>query len=320
MRSSRALSGSTIETPGRKTPLQLEVGLVRTRGFRWKVPAALVTSMIPASTVTRRPTLRAMPAHAFPRRLDILDLNLSALTVQMLLDIVARAVAERYRLRVAFCSVDTVVQSRSNYELAGAVNEFELASPDGMPLVWLSRLAGVKEIERVDGPNSMLAICEKGVTLGYRHFFYGSTKEALAALEGRLKALFPGIQIVGSFSPPFRALTEAESDDVAQRINRAQPDLVWVGLGMPKQELWVAQNAWRLEAPVILAVGAAFGFTAGLVRRAPRWMQRSGLEWLFRLSQEPRRLWKRYLLGNPYFIWLAARELLLRRAGRNKKH
>jgi N-acetylglucosaminyldiphosphoundecaprenol N-acetyl-beta-D-mannosaminyltransferase len=259
-----------------------------------------------------------MPIEALPSRLDILQLHVSVLTGQLLLDTVAKAVAERCRLRVAFCSVDTAVQCQRNHELAAAVNEFELASPDGMPLVWLSRLAGVTEVERVDGPNSMLAICEQGVQLGYRHFFYGSTEETLTALECRLKARFPGIQIAGSFAPPFRPLAEAESEDIARRINSAQPDMLWVGLGMPKQELWVAENAWRLEAPVILAAGAAFGFSAGLVRRAPRWMQRSGLEWVFRLSQEPRRLWKRYLLGNPYFIWLVARELVSRRAAVTK--
>jgi N-acetylglucosaminyldiphosphoundecaprenol N-acetyl-beta-D-mannosaminyltransferase len=275
--------------------------------------------MVRAASDTRGPTLRAMPVGVRPSGLAILNLHLSSLTAQLLLDTVAEAVAERYRLRVAFCSVDTAVQCQRNHELAAAINEFELASPDGMPLVWLSKLAGVKDIERVDGPNSMLAICEQGVALGYRHFFYGSTEETLTALEGRLQALFPGIQIVGSFSPPFRPLAEAESEDIAYRINSAKPDIVWVGLGMPKQELWVAQNAWRLEAPVILAVGAAFGFTAGLVRRAPRWMQRSGLEWAFRLSQEPRRLWKRYLLGNPYFLWLVARQLVWRRTAVTKR-
>jgi N-acetylglucosaminyldiphosphoundecaprenol N-acetyl-beta-D-mannosaminyltransferase len=260
-----------------------------------------------------------MPVESLPSRLALLQLHLSTLTMQLLLDTVAKSVAERFRLRVAFCSVDTAVQCHQNHELAAAINDFELASPDGMPLVWLSKLGGVTGIERVDGPNSMLAICEQGVALRYRHFFYGSTEETLAALEGRLRALFPGIQIAGSISPPFRRLTEEENEDIAHRINCAQPDIVWVGLGMPKQELWVAQNAWRLEAPVILAVGAAFGFTAGLVRRAPRWMQRSGLEWAFRLSQEPRRLWKRYLVGNPYFIWLVARELVSRRAAVTKR-
>jgi N-acetylglucosaminyldiphosphoundecaprenol N-acetyl-beta-D-mannosaminyltransferase len=254
-----------------------------------------------------------MPVESLPSRLDILQLHLSVLTRQLLLDTVAKAVAGRHRLRVAFCSVDTVVQCQRNEELAAAVNDFELASPDGMPLVWLSNLGGVAEIERVDGPNSMLAICEQGVALRYRHFFYGSTEETLSALEGRLRALLPGIQIAGSISPPFRPVTEAENEEIAERINRAQPDIIWVGLGMPKQELWIAQNAWRLEAPVILAVGAAFGFTAGLVKRAPRWMQRSGLEWLFRFSQEPRRLWRRYLLGNPYFVWLVVRDFVSHR-------
>ena len=186
-----------------------------------------------------------------------------------------------------------------------------------MPLVWFTRKSGHPEIKRADGPNSMTAICEQGVALGFRHYFYGSTNEMLEALERNLKKRFPGIDIAGSYSPPFRPLTEDERIEVVNQINAAKPDLLWIGLGMPKQELWVAENHSSIDAPVILAVGAAFGFHAGMVRRAPQWMQDRGLEWLFRLSQEPGRLWKRYLLGNPYFVWLAARELLLRRA-RNK--
>lgn len=205
--------------------------------------------------------------------------------------------------------MDTVVQSQHNSVLANAVNEFEIAAPDGMPLVWLSKFSGHNDAERVDGPTSMLAICEQGVGLGFRHYFYGGTPAMLEALEENLRARFPDIKIAGSYSPPFRDLTEEERTNFANRINAAKADLVWIGLGMPKQELWVARNHSLLEPPVILAVGAAFGFTAGMVRRAPRWMQRIGLEWLFRLSQEPRRLWRRYLLGNPYFVWLVIKKL-----------
>jgi N-acetylglucosaminyldiphosphoundecaprenol N-acetyl-beta-D-mannosaminyltransferase len=258
-----------------------------------------------------------MTSPRLPQKANVLGLNISILTPAILLQTVTRAVEERSRLRVAFCSVDTVVQSRRNRPLADAVNAFEVASPDGMPLVWFSRRTGHKEIERADGPNSMAVICEQGVSLGFRHYFYGSTDEILEALERNLKERYPGINIAGSFSPPFRRLTEDERINVAKRINDAKPDLVWVGLGMPKQELWVAENHSLIEAPVLLAVGAAFGFHAGMVRRAPQWMQDRGLEWLFRLSQEPGRLWKRYLLGNPYFVWLAAREFLRGRP-RNK--
>lgn len=247
----------------------------------------------------------------YPPRVGLLGLNISIITPSVLFEAVAKAVEERSRLRVAFCNVDTIVQLQSNTRLSEAVNNFEIASPDGMPLVWLSRLRGQKGIERVDGPSSMLSICEQGVSLGYRHYFYGGTDEMLQGIEANLKTQFPGIQIVGTHSPPFRSLTEEERQADIERINQAKPDLLWVGLGLPKQELWVEANQALLEPPAILAVGAAFGFTSGLVRRAPRWMQRLGLEWLFRLSQEPRRLWKRYLMGNSYFIWIVAKEMLL---------
>jgi N-acetylglucosaminyldiphosphoundecaprenol N-acetyl-beta-D-mannosaminyltransferase len=253
-----------------------------------------------------------------PAKIDILGVGISVLTRAALLEAVERSVETRSKLRVAFCNVDTIAQSQNNKTLASVVNDYEVASPDGMPLVWFGKLQGNKEMERVDGPNAMLAICEMGVPLGFKHYFYGSTEATLEALEANIRERFPGIDIVGSYSPPFRPLTDDERSEVVNRINAVKPDLIWIGLGMPKQELWVAENHSLLEAPGLLAVGAAFGFHAGMVRRAPRWMQNAGLEWLFRLSQEPRRLWKRYLVGNSVFLYLAARQFLFR--NRNKSH
>ncbi|HEU0073602.1 MAG TPA: WecB/TagA/CpsF family glycosyltransferase [Dehalococcoidia bacterium] len=250
---------------------------------------------------------------SLPQKTDILGIGVSMLTKAKMLAIVADAVRSGSKTRVAFCTVDTISQSQGNKTLFNAVNDYEVVSPDGMPLVWFGKIQGVQEMERVDGPNAMLAICEQGVPLGFKHYFYGSTEPMLEALEKNMRARFPGIDIVGSYSPPFRPLSEEERLEAAARINAARPDLVWIGLGMPKQELWVAENYTDVEAPVILAVGAAFGFHAGMVRRAPKWMQDRGLEWLFRLSQEPRRLWKRYLVGNTIFLCLSARQLLFRR-------
>ncbi len=191
-----------------------------------------------------------------------------------------------------------------------AVNGSDIVATDGMPLVWLSRLKGARAIDRVYGPDALLAFCEHGLTRGWRHFFYGGTPESVGRLTNRLQARFPGLQVAGSHAPPFRPLTDVEKADVIEQINSANPDLVWVGLGMPKQELWSAEFQPHLDAPVLLAVGAAFDFHAGTVKQAPHWMQRASMEWLYRLVQEPRRLWRRYLIGNTRFVWLVGRELL----------
>jgi N-acetylglucosaminyldiphosphoundecaprenol N-acetyl-beta-D-mannosaminyltransferase len=156
----------------------------------------------------------------------------------------------------------------------------------------------------------MLELCERSVSKGYRHFLYGGSEEALEQLASNLQQRFPGIQVVGKYSPPFRPLTDEEDNQVVQMINETNPDIVWVGLSTPKQERWMASHMRRLTAPVLLGVGAAFDFHAGLKKQAPQWMQRSGLEWLFRLATEPRRLGPRYLVNNPLFVLLVLKQML----------
>ncbi|MHB9005150.1 MAG: WecB/TagA/CpsF family glycosyltransferase, partial [Coriobacteriia bacterium] len=190
------------------------------------------------------------------------------------------------------------------------LNRAVLVTPDGMPLVWLLRLHGHKNAARVYGPDLLLAACEFGLAHGWRHYFYGGAPDVPELLAQKLSARFPGLLIAGLESPPFHALTPAEDAAALQRINAARPDIVWVGLGAPKQEYWMAQHLGSVQAPLMIGVGAAFDFHAGLKKQAPLWMQRSGLEWLFRLFQEPRRLWRRYLLNNPLFILLVVLQLL----------
>jgi len=165
-------------------------------------------------------------------------------------------------------------------------------------------------VSRVYGPDLMLALCEESKEKGYRHFFYGGAEGVADELAASLTERYPGLQVAGTYSPPFRPLTEDEDQQVVDLINRSGADIVWVGLGTPKQDFWVADHVGRLEAPVLLAVGAAFDFHSGRKRQAPRWMQRAGLEWLFRLLTEPRRLWYRYLVLNPLFIALVTLQLL----------
>jgi N-acetylglucosaminyldiphosphoundecaprenol N-acetyl-beta-D-mannosaminyltransferase len=180
-----------------------------------------------------------------------------------------------------------------------------------MPLVWLGRAAVGPHVDRVYGPDLMLACCERSRALGYRHYFYGGAPGVADKLAARLSARFPGLVVCGTFSPPFGKLSPEEDEAIVRRINEAHADIVWVGLSTPKQERWMDQHRDRLDAPVLIGVGAAFDFHAGLKRQAPRWIQRSGLEWLFRLLTEPRRLWRRYLRNNPEFAW----RLLLQSAG-----
>ena len=177
-----------------------------------------------------------------------------------------------------------------------------------MPLVWLSRARGFGYVNRVYGPDLMLALCERSLSKGYRHFLYGGAPGVPEKLAENLKRRFPGLDVVGTYSPPFRPLTHEEDERVVRMINEAGPDIVWVGLSTPKQERWMAGHIGRLEAPVLIGVGAAFDFHSGVKRQAPRWMQRSGLEWLFRLLTEPRRLWRRYLIYNSLFVWNLMKE------------
>jgi N-acetylglucosaminyldiphosphoundecaprenol N-acetyl-beta-D-mannosaminyltransferase len=191
-----------------------------------------------------------------------------------------------------------------------AVNGAGLAAPDGMPLVWLSRARSGRPVSRVYGPDLLLSSCQLSVERGYSHYFYGGDAGVPELLASRLQAKFPGLKVAGVYSPPFRPLSPAESVEVVDRINEAGPDLVWVGLGTPKQDLWMAEYRPRLAAPVLVGVGAAFNFHTGLIPQAPAWMQRCGLEWLFRLIQEPGRLWYRYLVYNPWFVLLLAGQAL----------
>jgi N-acetylglucosaminyldiphosphoundecaprenol N-acetyl-beta-D-mannosaminyltransferase len=185
-----------------------------------------------------------------------------------------------------------------------------LVTTDGMPLVWLCRLKGFRGVERVYGPDLLLALCDRSSALGYRHFFYGASVEVLDALTTNLRAKYAGLQVAGTFAPPFRPMSRVEDAEMVRFIRATRPDVVWVGLSTPKQERWMAEHVDQLDVPALIGVGAAFDFHAGTKRQAPRWMQRSGLEWLYRLLSEPRRLYRRYLINIPLFGWYLTLEAL----------
>ena len=243
------------------------------------------------------------PDVAIPR-VNVLGVGVSAINMEMALARIDTWIARREAHYVCITGVHGVMESQRDAEVRAIHNGAGLVTPDGMPLVWLSRLGGFNHVERVYGPDLMAAVCERSARFGYRHYFYGGAPGVAEQLADRLQSRFPGLQVVGLDCPPFRPLTPEEDRAAVGRLRAAQPDIVWVGISTPKQERWMAAHVDQLDAPVLIGVGAAFDFHAGLKKQAPRWMQRSGLEWLFRLMTEPRRLWQRYLVNNPWFLWL----------------
>ena len=246
-----------------------------------------------------------------PQRVNILGVGVSAVDIPLVVETLESWIAQGTPHYVCVTGVHGVMESQRDEGLRQIHNSAGLVTPDGMPIVWLSHIQGHRQVRRVYGPDLMLAVCERSVPNQYGHFLYGGGESVATKLSQSLRQRFPGLRIVGTYTPPFRELTEKEDTEVVQLINEASPDIVWVGLGTPKQERWMASHIGRLSASVLVGVGAAFDFHAGLKRQAPRWLQRSGLEWLFRLGTEPRRLWRRYLKNNPHFVFL----ILLQRLG-----
>lgn len=245
-----------------------------------------------------------------PERVNILGVPVSAIDMDAALARIDAWIAARRPNFVCFRDVHGVMASRTDAELQAAHEAAGMIAPDGMPLVWLARLMGHRETGRVCGPDFMPALCERSQAPGYRHFFYGGAPGVAEKLAESLGARFPGLAVAGMHTPPFRPLTVDEDAAIVRMIDESGADIVWVGLSTPKQEKWMMAHVGRLSAPVLLGVGAAFDFHAGAVRRAPVWMQRAGLEWLFRLLAEPRRLWRRYLVLAPAFVFLAAGQML----------
>ena len=235
-------------------------------------------------------------------RVDVLGVPLSAGTMSNALDEVSRWVVDREPAFAIFRDVHGIMESQRRPEVLEAHRRAGLVACDGMPMVWASRWAGVRNAERVYGPDFMLALCARAEAEGWKSFFYGGKVGVAERLSIRLRGQFPGLCVVGEYSPPFRPLTSVEDAAVVEMIDDSGADLVWIGLSTPKQELWMAEHVGRLRAPALLGVGAAFDFLAGEVRQAPRWIRRSGFEWVFRAAMEPRRLGRRYLRNNPAFV------------------
>jgi N-acetylglucosaminyldiphosphoundecaprenol N-acetyl-beta-D-mannosaminyltransferase len=238
-----------------------------------------------------------------PARFDVLGVPVSAISMADALQTIDRWIRDRSPHYVCVTGVHGVMECRRDETLRLIHARAGLVTPDGMPLVWLAHLGGRSHVERVYGPDLMLACCERSLLTGARHFFFGGAPGIAERVAARLSGRFPGLAVAGTYCPPFRPLSADEDQRLIEEINATNADIVWVGLSTPKQERWMADHVGRLRAPVLVGVGAAFDFHAGIKPQAPPWMQRCGLEWSFRLATEPRRLWKRYLINNPLFVW-----------------
>jgi N-acetylglucosaminyldiphosphoundecaprenol N-acetyl-beta-D-mannosaminyltransferase len=243
-------------------------------------------------------------------RYPVLDLLVDAVAPEDALETIGRRLEEGGRVSVCAANVHMVMEARRDPTFRDVVNGADLVVPDGMPLVWLARRRGHDGVRRVYGPDLVLLLLERAAHRGWTCFFYGGTEGVAEDMAAAMARRFPGLRVAGAYGPPFRALSPAEDEDDVRRINASGAQLVFVGLGCPKQERWMADHRARLSAPALLGVGAAFDFLTGRVPQAPRWMMRIGLEWLFRLAQEPRRLWRRYLIYNPLFVFYVLRESL----------
>ena len=252
-------------------------------------------------------------------RVRIAGCQVAAIDLQGTVDLCLGLRGTARRLAIHFVTTHTLALAEGDDVLRDALSRPRAVPvPDGVPLVWVGRARGAR-IGRVCGLDLMPALVDAGRAVGATHYLYGGVPGAPEQLAETLAARFPGARFVGTDSPPFRPLTDEEVDATVERINAARPDFVWVGLGTPKQDLWLAAFRDRLDAPALLAVGAAFEIVAGTRKRAPRWMQRFGLEWLFRLVLEPGRLWKRYAWGNSRFVWLVLRETVTGRRLRGRR-
>jgi N-acetylglucosaminyldiphosphoundecaprenol N-acetyl-beta-D-mannosaminyltransferase len=241
---------------------------------------------------------------------NVLGVNISAISMDQAVSIADTHIREGGKGYVCVTGVHGVMEAQTNPRLLQILNRSLVNTPDGMPTVWVGHLKGHSGMGRVYGPDFMLELCALSVKRGYRHFLYGGNPGVAEQLGQVLSERFPGLRIVGSYTPPFRPLNESEREDLKESVAKANPDVIWVGLSTPKQEQFMAEYIDLLETHLMVGVGAAFDIHTGRIIDAPAWMKRSGLQWLHRLIQEPRRLWRRYLINNPKFLWNVGLQLL----------
>ncbi|HEX8104351.1 MAG TPA: WecB/TagA/CpsF family glycosyltransferase [Solirubrobacteraceae bacterium] len=284
------------------------------------MPIRSATSPSPAPLGLAEPAGAPPVPPAPPRDQPVLGVPLALTDYDRVLGWIDDMIAARGRGYICVAAVHTVMAAREDPDLQAAVLDADFTVPDGQPLVWAMNALGHDMPSRVYGPELMDRACAHAARTGARFYLYGGRNQgALVQLALNLRRRHPGLKIVGGYAPPFRELTAEETDAVAEEINRSGADVVWVGIGVPKQEKWMARMRERLDAPVLVGVGAAFDFHAGLQPQAPDWMQGSGLEWAFRLAHEPRRLFRRYARYNPRFVTAFARQYVWHRRAQQRR-
>ena len=240
---------------------------------------------------------------------DILGVKVSAVDMDRAVELADRWIATGNPGYVCLTGVHGVMEAQSDSALRQILNQAFLNNPDGMPMSWIGHLQGFSKMDRVYGPDFMTAMCRLSVERGYRNFLYGGNTGVAELLSETLRKRFPGLQVVGTYTPPFRRLTAEEEKELLFHVRQARPEILWVGLSTPKQEKFMAEYVDRLQVPLLVGVGAAFDYHTGRIRESPRWIKRAGLQWLHRLMQDPKRLWRRYLRNNPAFLWNIALQI-----------
>jgi N-acetylglucosaminyldiphosphoundecaprenol N-acetyl-beta-D-mannosaminyltransferase len=241
---------------------------------------------------------------------DVLGVKVSAINMSRAVDLADRWIRTGQSGYVCVTGVHGVMEAQKDQEFRKILNCAMMNTPDGMPMSWVGRLQGFDDMDRVFGPDFMSAMCQLSLERGFRHFLYGGRPGVAEKLKQALEKKFPGLQVVGTYTPPFRDLNAAEEDALLAQVLNSRPDILWVGLSTPKQEKFMAQHVDRLQVPLLVGVGAAFDYHTGRIRDCSALIKRAGLQWLHRLAQDPRRLSRRYLRNNPAFVWNIALQLL----------
>ena len=242
-------------------------------------------------------------------RVNILGVGVSALNMETALRETELLVNRAGQGYVCVTGVHGIMEAQSDKTFCEILNRSFLTTPDGMPTVWLGHIHGFRQMARVYGPDYMLAVCERSVALGYKHFLYGGKPGVAEALRAELIRRLPGLRIVGTYTPPFRPLNRDEEDELCAQLESSQADILWCGLSTPTQERFMSAYSQRLPVKLMVGVGAAFDLLSGNLSEAPDWMKKTGLQWMYRLIKEPKRLWRRYLVNNPRFTWLTFLQL-----------
>lgn len=245
--------------------------------------------------------------------INICGVKVSCVNLNLACELISQWVKTKQKKYVCVAPASTIVDCQHDEAYRQVVNAAGMVTPDGMPVVWVAKFKKVQKIDRTYGPDLMMALAKFGMPHQLKHYFYGATDQVCQQLIKNLKTRVGPLRVVGYYSPMKLQLHEFEKPEVIQQINRLKPDVLWIGLGSPKQDFWMKNHQALLDVPVMIGVGAAFDFLSGAKKQAPYWMQRSGLEWIFRLCCEPKRLWRRYLIGNVQFILYVIRDLLQKR-------